>query len=349
MRDRIFHKRLGWGVIPAYLALIIVFVVLLSGCALHANKICTARRAAFDMGSTTLKMKTAEVDTCRHKTIGIFHQWEVKVPFAENFRDRLLSRDVQERGIEQLQSMKKEAQSHNAQRFAGAATAVFRQAANTSRYLQEIKNKTGINIRMISQDEEAILGYEAALAQTHEVSENIVVWDIGGNSMQMIMKGSGGKFTIYRGQMASIPFKNQILTKIHHQMAGIQVSPNPICRGNLAEALKIAMNAASDLPDEIKNQIHRMGTVVIGIGGVHNQSIRKQVKKVASYSRENIMNVLQDRLDLTDEQIGGQYADTEVSNLILVLGFMQKLEIEEVLLADVNLADGILVDPAFWR
>jgi len=92
-----------------------------------------------------------------------------------------------------------------------------------------------------------------------------------------------------------------------------------------------------------------MGTVVIGIGGVHNQSIRKQVKKVASYSRENIMNVLQDRLDLTDEQIGGQYADTEVSNLILVLGFMQKLEIEEVLLADVNLTDGILVDPAFWR
>lgn len=30
------------------------------------------------------------------------------------------------------------------------------------------------------------------------------VWDIGDNSMQMIMKGSGGKFTIYRGQMASI-------------------------------------------------------------------------------------------------------------------------------------------------
>jgi hypothetical protein len=35
--------------------------------------------------------------------------------------------------------------------------------------------------------------------------------------------------------------------------------------------------------------------------------------------------------------------------LILVLGFMKKLGIQEVRLADVNLTDGILLDPAFWQ
>jgi hypothetical protein len=51
---------------------------------------------------------------------------------------------------------------------------------------------------------------------------------------------------------------------------------------------------------------------------------------------------------LNDKEIGGRYADTEISNLILVLGFMEKLGIKEVIPVNVNLADVILIDPEFW-
>jgi exopolyphosphatase/guanosine-5'-triphosphate,3'-diphosphate pyrophosphatase len=53
-------------------------------------------------------------------------------------------------------------------------------------------------------------------------------------------------------------------------------------------------------------------------------------------------------ISLTDKEIGGQYADTEISNLILVLGFMQQLGISEVMTQNINLADGVLLNPAFW-
>ena len=39
---------------------------------------------------------------------------------------------------------------------------------------------------------------------------------------------------------------------------------------------------------------------------------------------------------------------TEISNLILVLGFMKRLGLNEVTLVNVNLADGVLIDPTFW-
>lgn len=166
--------------------------------------------------------------------------------------------------------------------------------------------------------------------------------------MQMIIKDGHQNYRVYRGHMASISFKNQIIEKIHRQSTGGHASPNPIGGKNLTAALEIAMTAASDVPDEIKKSIRQAETTVIGIGGVHNQSVRKQVGKNATYGREDLLKTLRYKLDLTDMQIGGYYADTDVSNLIMVLGFMKKLDIEEVHLMDVNLTDGVLIDPAFW-
>lgn len=326
----------------------VLCVVLLSGCASVFERICIEQRTAFDIGSATMKMKTAKVDKCRQTPIEIIQQKEVKVPFAENTRNQLLSLDIQNKGIEQLQALKKEALAEGAQTFAGAATAAFRHADNTPQFLTEIKDKTGINIRLISQDEEAVLGYQAAMANAKNPLQNIVVWDIGGNSMQMVMKDGDQHYRVYRGQMASISFKNQIIEKVHLHAVGEHASPNPIGRQNMNAALELAMNAASDVPDEIKSYIRQAGTHVLGIGGVHNQSIRKQLKKNSIYHRDDLINALNNRLDLTDTQIGGQYADTDISNLILVLGFMKKLDITEVHLADVNLTDGILTDATFW-
>ena len=331
-----------------YRVAFILCVVLLSGCVSVGEQICIEHRTAFDIGSATLKMKTAKVDKCRESLVEIIRQKEVKVSFAENTRNYLLSRDIQNIGIEQLRVLKKEAMTQGPQIFAGVATAAFRQAGNTPQFLAEIKDKTGINVRMISQDEEAVLGYKAATANTKAPSGNIVVWDIGGHSMQMIMMHGDQNYRVYRGRLASLSFKNQIIEKVQRRAADGQASPNPIGRQNLTTSLEIAMNAAADVPDEIKYSIRQAGSIIIGIGGVHNQSVRKQAGKYSTYRRDDLADALNDKLDLNDIQIGGHYADTDVSNLILVLGFMKKLDIEEVHLADVNLTDGILIDPTFW-
>ena len=341
----------GWSYyayVRYYLAAFVLCVFLLSGCTSVTRQICIEQRTAFDIGSATMKMKTAKVNKCRETPVEIIRQKEVKVSFAENTRNHLLSRDIQNIGIEQLQVLKKEALALGTQTFAGVATAAFRQADNTPLFLAEIKAETGINVRMISQDEEAVLGYKAATANTKDPPEHIVVWDIGGHSMQMIMKHRDQNYRVYRGHLASLSFKNKIIEIVQRRAADGQASPNPIGRQNLTTSLEIAMNAAADVPDEIKNSIRQAGATIIGIGGVHNQSVRKQVGKNSTYRREDLVNTLKGKLDLTDVQIGGHYADTDVSNLILVLGFMKKLDIEEVHLADVNLTDGILIDPAFW-
>ena len=55
------------------------------------------------------------------------------------------------------------------------------------------------------------------------------------------------------------------------------------------------------------------------------------------------------RQGLTDTEIGGKYAATEISNLTLVLGFMNELGIEKVMTVKANMAHGILIYPRFWN
>jgi exopolyphosphatase/guanosine-5'-triphosphate,3'-diphosphate pyrophosphatase len=166
--------------------------------------------------------------------------------------------------------------------------------------------------------------------------------------MQMTALTNGKRFIIYRGKIASISFKEIILHQIEKKKAGDHSSPNPIGIKNLDRVIALAMDAAEDVSGEIREIIQRPDTMIIGIGGVHNESVRKQLGLENAYKYGEIIDVIKSRIDMNDKEIGGHYADTEISNLVLVYGFMKKLGIKEVIPVNVNLADGILIDPAFW-
>lgn len=300
------------------------------------------------MGSETTKMKVGRVNKCLQTVEEIVYKNEVKVPYAGNHRSGAFTEQVRSRGITALNNLKNEAIKYQATAFSGAATESFRQASDSSEFLKEIKEKTGISIKLIDQDQEAMLGYLAATAAFPEKTENIVVWDIGGASMQMIFRKKNREFVIYRGRMASVSFKEAILMHVKKQRPEKHLSPNPIGKENLKNALEIVLASVGDVPDEIKKIILEADSVVLGIGGVHNQSVKKQLRENALCNREELQNALETRLEFSDKEIGGNYAATDVSNLILVLGFMKKLGIKEVVPVNVNLTDGVLVDPQFW-
>lgn len=312
------------------------------------DKKCIAYRAAFDVGSGTTKMKVAKVNICMPVNAEIIYKNEIKVPYAGNYQSGFFNPKIRDAGIIALRQLKDEAINKRAEAFEGVATESFRRVSDSLEFLQEVKVQTGISIKLIDQDEEAILGYLAATAALTNNLGKVIIWDIGGGSMQMIFRQQNQKFIIYRGEIASVSFKENILTQIKRQQPGQHSSPNPIGKENLKKAIEMATAAADDVPEEIKRVIHEPDAVIIGIGGVHNESIKKQLQSNGGYTHEELVNAVNARIGLNDKEIGGQYADTEITNLILVLGFMETLGIKKVIPVNVNLADGILIDPAFW-
>lgn len=333
-----------------FLFSMIVFVCCANGCGhvLSSQEHgCLTYRAAFDMGSETTKMKVGRVNKCLQTVEEVVYKNEVKVPYAENHRSGSFTAQIRSRGITALSKLKNEAIQNRATAFSGAATESFRQASDSKEFLEEIKEKTGISMKLIDQDQEAMLGYLAASAVFPD-KKNVIVWDIGGASMQMIFRNKNREFVIYQGRMASVSFKETILLHIKQKKPESHLSPNPIGRENLKKALEIVLASAGDVPEEIKNIILEPDSVILGIGGVHNQSVKKQLGKNIPCTEAELQNTLLTRLELNDKEIGGDYAATDVSNLILVLGFMKKLGIKEVVPVNVNLTDGVLVDPQYW-
>lgn len=308
---------------------------------IFADDHCVQVRAAFDVGSGTTKMKVAKVDVCKKKILKMLIDRQKPVPYKESLskgRVNFIESSEIKTGKMILSYFMKEAKTAGATFFKGVATSAFRKAKNGEDVIARLSKESGIHLKIISQQEEAQIGYYAALTKVNHKKEDIIVWDIGGGSMQIsFLKES--EIKVLTGNQASVTFKEEIIEKVKGKDKAMTKSPNPIGGENFEK-----VNSLINVDDWV-NKLNVENKVIIGIGGVHYYSIKGQVKPKASYyNQSEVEKLAKKRMDETDKEIGGDYAATDVSNLLLVNGFMKKLKIKKVFPIKVNLTDGILVE-----
>lgn len=328
------------------------------GCATSAPKLkpgdpaCIVTRAAFDIGSATTKVRVAKVDACLQKILEVLHDQEVKIDYKEDVMGSgksELSAQIMSRGLEIMALLTQGAAKKGVPdgHMAGVATSAFRDAKNGGYFTDLIKKQTGVRIKIISQREEGLVGYFSALTElkgldTSKVSP--VVWDIGGGTQQFTTR-SVEKFEVYEGDLASLSFKDRVVKQILQRESG---SPNPIGIKNMEATISLAqMHAKASIPKSILAQIEKNSGVVYGIGGVHRFSVGGQTQKQA-YTQTDVARALKSQVQKTDSQIGGKFAETDVTNLALVLGYMAHAKISEVRVLKINATQGVLIDPSYW-
>lgn len=316
-------------------ALTILFIGLLSSA--NASSNCQKIKAAFDIGSGATKLKVARVNTCNKTIEEVLLDTNIPVSYKEDLqKNSKFSVEVINNGVTAISTLMKKARELGASEFSGVTTSAARNAVNAEVLIAAINRKTNLSVKIISQQEEARLGFYAALSSIKIAKENLVVWDIGGGSMQ-ISGHDGDKLEIYEGKMASVSFKDVIIREVQHKDV---LSPNPISPKEYNMANLKAKEAAS------KARVPKIkGKKIVGIGGVHYYSIGGQLKlnNKDAYTLAQLSSLIPKRLNLTDEELKSEYARTEVSNLILVEGFMQAIGIDQVQILKINLCDGLLI------
>lgn len=329
-----------------YLMIGLVYLLSIS---VNAND-CIKTAAAFDIGSGTTKIKVAKVDVCRQKIIESLYEEdspvEYKQDLSESF-DNKLSKKIIDFGSKSINILKEKVKKYNPSSYVAAATSAFRTAANGEFAVKQISKNTGIKIKIISQEMEAKIGFIGASSISDNDLKDVVVWDIGGGSMQMSSYDGQGRFNIYEGKLASVSFKNYVIEKLHNDKIEEVKSPNPISEDDNFKSLNyLETYAEIYVPQKIKNKLKSKNVQVIGIGGVHYYSVGKVVSKTKNYSYDMVINQINRFLNLNDEQLGGgKFVETSVSNLILVAGFMKALGITEVKTGKITMADGLLIKP----
>lgn len=337
------------------IAVTVLAIILVTLAVFHLNRENTVRRAAFDIGSGSIKYIVADVDPETHKIIRIVDQASRKADFRESLArtpDRRISNAVAAESTNIMRELINKAGQLGATEFAAVGTQVFHQASNGMEYFRRLRDTLGIPASMITQEQQAMLGFLATLQYFDVPPADLVVWDIGAASSQMVIELQSGEHISYLGDLASVNFKNYIIETLQRKNPASTQSPNPLSLEEMQQALEYAARQArKTVPEAIRERIARPDTRIMGIGPVHAVSILGQVGKELGedYTQQEVLEALEKRVGMTDAAVGGSYANVQISNLILVLGYMKGLDIERVTPARINLADGLLVADELWR
>lgn len=353
---------------------ILGFAILHSPVSAHALGVgpgCERVRGVVDIGSGTTKLKVARVDTCLQRIIAVLtpedEAFSRKVSYKAALADSAsneLSPAMVEEGVRAVIELKTLALGMGATQLTAIATAAFREAANAAASARAIEASSGVPTRIVSQRQEGLLGYVGAMASdsVSATREQLVVWDIGGASMQMTTFSPAGEATVYEGLMAAEPFKRGIIERVQGRDPRATSTPNPIREKDAIASAALVAGPVSEIPAALRQRLADPRTIVVGIGGVHRQSVLRHVRAARAqgasepggcgsecYGLEALDRAVRENLGRTDAQFEpSRYACTEASNLLLVRGFMQALGIREVRTISAGITEGVLVDPAYW-
>ena len=310
---------------------------------------CLVRQGVLEIGSGSTKAFVAEVDTCQKKINKTLLSLQQQIAFNEVL-ERSPAGELPPEFIDEslpvLSSLIAEIRAVGAIKVEAFATSSFRVAKNGGAMAERIGAQLGIKTQIISQELEAELGAISALAALEiplVQRSNIFVWDIGGGSMQIWgWNPQSERAEIFKGDLASVSFKNRVLREVLKKQFQKDESPNPLGSAHLAAKLLASAHAAENVPVFFKREAKKRRWV--GVGGVHTLSVQKQVDASRKYfSAKELRHLLVKRAQLSDAEIPSEYRKTEITNLALVLGYMEALRITKVETASSSLGIGWLL------
>ncbi|WP_316803777.1 exopolyphosphatase [Pedobacter nototheniae] len=142
------------------------------------------RTAAIDLGTNTFHLIIAEKENDELK---IIYKTNAPVRLGEGrLNDNLIIDAAFKRGVDQLKIYSQTLQEYGVTNFKTTGTSAIRSASNGKDFVDAVKAETGIEIEIISGEEEAGLIYQG-VKLSGAVEDLSLIMDIGGGSVEFIL------------------------------------------------------------------------------------------------------------------------------------------------------------------
>lgn len=150
----------------------------------------STRLAAIDIGSNSIRQLVADVSP--DGTIRVVDEMKDAPRLGGGLAETgALSAEAMDRAVEALARMATLARRAGATRIDAVATSAVRDASNGGAFLARIRAATGLEVRLLSGDDEARLSFRSALAHFDLAAGRTVVADIGGGSLELALSAGG--------------------------------------------------------------------------------------------------------------------------------------------------------------
>ena len=171
------------------------------------------RLAAFDVGTNTVLMLVAEpqADGSVRRVLDLQRITRLGQGVDSNHR---LDPQAALRTLDTIAEFTEQARAVGAEKILAVGTATLRDASDGESFIHRLRERTGIELEIVSGEAEAWLSY---LAVTHglklDTSKRILIVDIGGGSTEFIRAEPGAKLQMVSLQIGSVRLTERV---IHH-------------------------------------------------------------------------------------------------------------------------------------
>lgn len=225
--------------------------------------------------------------------------------------------------IQTMQAFQLLATAHQVTALRTVATSAMREASNNKKVAKEILQQTGLQIEVISGEEEAQLIFNAfELLHLGRQAQYIVV-DVGGGSTEISVFEEGKRRASQSFELGTLRLLNQ------------KVAPN------IWDTFKTWIQTHAKVQE---------AHIVFGTGGNINRALKMLPNKSAKISLKDLVQLHGKLCPLTLNQRIEQFqlkadrADVIVPALEIYIAALSALEQEHIVVPKIGLADGILLE-----
>lgn len=167
-------------------------------------------RAGIDIGTNTILLLIAKVEG--ERVSEVLHD-EVRVVRLGQGVDqaRAFSPEAMARAMACFREYAEILANYPGIDVRAVATSGSRDAKNSADFFQQVKAETGISIRVISGEEEALLSFRGAVPNHNAQPENIAVLDIGGGSTEVVGLDPVGKLFRFSFDIGCVRMQERFL------------------------------------------------------------------------------------------------------------------------------------------
>jgi exopolyphosphatase / guanosine-5'-triphosphate,3'-diphosphate pyrophosphatase len=283
------------------------------------------RLAAIDIGSNAARLLISEVIPGPQDVPEFIKTALVRVPLRlgfDVFDKGEISAGKVEKIIKTIKSYKLLLDVYEVKYLKACATSAMRDAVNAPEIIKKVKAETGIEIEIISGDQEASFIYENHVAENMTIEESYLYIDVGGGSTELTFFSDG-----------------KLIFKKSFNIGTIRLLKNQVEEATWDEMKEFIRTKS-------KGYHH---VTAIGSGGNINKifsiSKRKEGKPLSlellrDYYKEFSNLSLSQRISL--HKLREDRADVIVPALLIYINVMRWADAEEIFVPKIGLADGLI-------
>lgn len=281
--------------------------------------------AAIDIGSNAARLLITEVTNGINNKPVFTKMNLIRVPLRlgfDVFENSVISAGKTDMLMQTMIAYQHLMKAYQVEAVKACATSAMRDASNANDIIRQVKERTGINIEVISGDMEANLVYENHVAENMDKDHSYMYIDVGGGSTELSFYSNG-----------------ILVFKKSYNIGTIRLLKNKVTEAEWDE-MKDAIKSVTKGHKEV---------VAIGSGGNINKIFSLSKKKdgkplplelLRDYYRELEATSLEDRIlkyNLREDR-----ADVIVPALQIYINAMRWANAEQIFIPKIGLADGLI-------